>query len=219
MLTSPLYNIEGEKTGTIELPEKIFGLEINNDLIYQAIIAQTANQRRPLAHAKDRGEVRGGGRKPWRQKGTGRARHGSIRSPLWRGGGITFGPTKKKVFTKKINKKAKKKALLMVLSSKLKDKELVVLDKLELKEPRTKPMAEILNKIFLPRGKAGKKAPKNILIATSKKDGNIIRANRNIPYTKTIAADSLNVLDLLSFKYLLIDKEGIKVIGKTYGTV
>ncbi len=208
-LNLSVYNIQGEKTGTIELSEKIFGLKINNDLVYQAIIVQMAARRAPLAHTKERGEVRGGGRKPWRQKGTGRARHGSIRSPIWRGGGTTFGPRKEKVFTKKMNKKAKKKALLMALSSKVKDKELIILDKLELKKPKTKLMAEIINKLL-------KKTPKSILIATPKKDENIIRANRNLPYTKTIAANSLNIIDLLSFKYLLLDKEAIKVIEKTH---
>lgn len=212
MLSLPVYNIQGEKTGTIELSEKIFGLKINNDLVYQAITVQMAGRRTPLAHTKERGEVRGGGRKPWRQKGTGRARHGSIRSPIWRGGGTTFGPRKEKVFAKKINKKARRKALLMALSSKIKDKELVILDKLELKEPKTKLMAEIISKLF-------KKTPKSILIATPKKDENIIRANRNLPYTKTIAANSLNIIDLLSFKYLFLDKEAIKMIEKTYETV
>jgi large subunit ribosomal protein L4 len=212
MLSLPVYNIQGEKTGTIELSEKIFGLKINNDLVYQAITVQMAGRRTPLAHTKERGEVRGGGRKPWRQKGTGRARHGSIRSPIWRGGGTTFGPRKEKVFAKKMNKKARRKALLMALSSKIKDKELVILDKLELKEPKTKLMAEMISKAF-------KKTPKSILIATPKKDENIIRANRNLPYTKTIAADSLNIIDLLSFKYLFLDKEAIKMIEKTYETV
>ena len=212
MLSLPVYNIQGEKTGTIELSEKIFGLKINNDLVYQAITVQMAGRRTPLAHTKERGEVRGGGRKPWRQKGTGRARHGSIRSPIWRGGGTTFGPRKEKVFAKKMNKKARRKALLMALSSKIKDKELVILDKLELKEPKTKLMAEMISKAF-------KKTPKSILIATPKKDENIIRANRNLPYTKTIAADSLNIIDLLSFKYLFLDKEAIKIIEKTYETV
>ncbi len=211
MLTMPIYNIQGEKTGTIELSEKIFGLKINNDLVYQAIAVQMAGRRTPLAHTKERGEVRGGGRKPWRQKGTGRARHGSIRSPIWRGGGITFGPRKEKVFAKKINKKAKRKALLMALSSKVKDKELVILDKLELKEPKTKLMAEIISKLF-------KKQP-SVLVATAKKDEKIIRANRNLSYTKTIAANSLNIIDLLSFKYLFLDKEAIKVIEKTYELV
>lgn len=212
MLTVPVYNIEGEKVGITKLPADIFGLEINNDLIYQAVNVQMANQRKPLAHTKDRGEVRGGGRKPWRQKGTGRARHGSIRSPLWRGGGITFGPRKEKVFAKKINKKARRKAFFMALSSKVKDKELVVLDKLEIKEPKTKLMTRILKKLF-------KDKRASILIATPKGAENIIKANQNISYTKTIGADSLNVIDLLSFKYLLLDKEAIKIIEDTYGNI
>lgn len=210
-LTASVYNIEGEKIGTIKLPEKIFGLEINNDLLYQTINIQLANRRKPLANTKGRGEVRGGGKKPWRQKGTGRARHGSIRSPIWVGGGITFGPKKERVFAKKINRKVKRKALFMALSSKVKDKELVVLDKLKLKEPKTKLMAELVDRIF----KKQLKKP-SILIATSKKDESVIRANQNLSYAKTIPADSLNVLDLLSFKYLLLDKEAMKVIEETY---
>ena len=208
MLSVSVYNMKGEEVGTTKLPEKIFNIEINNDLLYQAIVVQRAHQRKSLAQSKDRSEVRGGGRKPWRQKGTGRARHGSIRSPIWIGGGVTFGPSKEKKFEKKINKKVKRKALFMALSSKVKDKELILLEKLELKEPKTKLMAEVLEKIL---------KKKNALIVISKKDEKIIRANRNLPYTKTISADSLNVIDLLSFKYLILDKEAIKVIEKTYG--
>lgn len=209
MTTISVYNMEGEETGKVDLPAEIFNIEINTDLIYQAILVQTANSRTHLAHAKDRSEVRGGGRKPWRQKGTGRARHGSTRSPIWAGGGVTFGPRKEKKFDKKINKKAKRKALFMALSSKFKDKELIVLDKLELKEPKTKLMINLINKLF-------KKEKEPTILVATKKDENIIRANQNIPHTKTISADSLNVLDLLSFKYLLLDKEAIKLIEKTY---
>ncbi|MFZ5559641.1 MAG: 50S ribosomal protein L4 [Patescibacteria group bacterium] len=209
MLSTPIYNLEGERAGTIELPKNIFGLEINNDLIYQAVNAQLAKRRRHLAKVKDRSEVRGGGRKPWRQKGTGRARHGSIRSPLWRGGGVTFGPVSEKVYKIKINKKAKRKALFMVLSSKLKDKELVVLEELKLKQGKTKLIVNLINKIL-------KRKKPSVLIALSQKDENIVRASRNIPYAKTLLANSLNVLDLLSFKYLFLDKEGIKIIEKTY---
>ncbi len=213
MIKVSVHNLEGEEVGTINLPKEIFGVEINNDLIYQAANAQTANSRFHLAHAKDRSEVRGGGRKQWRQKGTGRARHGSIRSPLWRGGGATFGPKLEENFEKKINKKARRKAIFMILTSKVQDKELIVLDELKIKEPKTKIMAEIISKII----KEAKKP--SILITIPKKDKNTIIASKNIPNTKTILADSLNVLDLLSFKYLLIDKEAIKVIEKTYGTV
>ena len=207
-----IYNTEGKKVGTATLLPKIFDVKINPDLVHQAVVAQLANKRQVIAYTKDKSEVRGGGRKPWRQKGTGRARHGSIRSPIWRGGGITFGPTKERNFGKKINKKMKRKALFMVLTSKVKDNELILLDKLELKEPKTKLIADILERIF-------KKKQKSVLVVIPKKDENIIRANKNIPHTKTLRADSLNILDLLSFKYLLMPKEAIKIIEETYGTV
>ncbi len=213
MIKLDVYNLEGENTGTIELPENIFDVDINNDVIYQVVNAQIANNRQSLAHTKNRGEVRGGGKKPWRQKGTGRARHGSIRSPLWRGGGVTFGPRNEKNFSRKINKKIRQKALFMVLTSKVKDKELIILNDLKIKEPKTKLMADIIFKIF-----KNKKKP-SVLMAISKKDENIIIASKNIYNLKTIFADSLNVLDLLSFKYLLLDKESIQVIEKTYGNI
>lgn len=205
-----IYNTEGKKVGTAKLPPEIFDVKINPDLIQQAVVTQRANARQILAHTKDRSEVRGGGKKPWRQKGTGRARHGSIRSPLWRGGGVTFGPRKERIFKKKINKKMKRKALFMVLTSKVKDNELILLDKLELKEPKTKLMTNVLEKV---------KSSKSVLIVIPKSDANIIRAARNIPHIKTLLADSLNVIDLLSFKYLLMPEDAIKVIEKTYGTV
>ena len=213
MLNLPIYNLEGEKTGTIKLPEKIFGLKINNNLIYQVINVQLANKRKHLAKVKDRGEVRGGGRKPWRQKGTGRARHGSIRSPLWKGGGVTFGPNPGKIFNRKINKKAKRKAILMALSSKANDKELIIMEDLKIKEAKTKVMFNLINKIL----KEEKKS--SILLTASQKDENLIKAIRNIPNTKIISVNSLNVFDLLSFKYLFLDKEGIKIIEKTYASI
>jgi len=209
MLSLPVYNKEGEETGTIKLPKEIFDVEINNDLLYQAINIQFTNRRNHLAKTKDRSEVRGGGKKPWRQKGTGRARHGSIRSPLWVGGGVTFGPNLDKVFARKINKKARKKALFMALSSKVKDKEMIVIDELK-GEGKTKSMADLLGKIIKD------KKENSVLIVTPKKDENIFKSIKNISFARTLAADSLNVLDLLSFKYLLLDKEAIKVIEKTY---
>jgi large subunit ribosomal protein L4 len=208
-----VYNLEGESAGAIELPEDIFNVDINDDVIYQVINTQIANNRQSLAHTKNRSDVRGGGKKPWRQKGTGRARHGSIRSPLWRGGGVTFGPRNDKNFSRKINKKIKQKALFMVLTSKVRDKELIVLDDLKIKEPKTKLMAGVISKIF-----KKEKSP-SILMAISQKNENITVASKNVCNLKTIFADSLNVLDLLSFKYLLLDKEAIKVIEKTYGDV
>ena len=125
-----VYNQEGKEVGKVLLPKEIFEVKVNPDLVHQVVVCQMANRRQPIAHTKDRGEVRGGGRKPWSQKGTGRARHGSIRSPLWIGGGVTFGPRKEKIFKKKIPKKMRRKALFMVLSGKAKENLLLVLDKL-----------------------------------------------------------------------------------------
>ncbi len=208
------YNLQGKKIGTVNLPPEVFDIKANPELIHQALVAQLSSQRQSLAHVKDRSEKRGGGRKPWRQKGTGRARHGSIRSPIWRGGGVTFGPRKDRKLKKKINKKMKRKALLMCLSSKAEHKELIVLDNLELEKPKTKLMAEIFKNIL----KKGEKSSLVIAPSDKKKNQNLIKANQNIPYSKTIPVDSLNVLDLLSFKYLILSKEVIKVIKQIYGS-
>lgn len=202
-----IYNQEGKKIEPIELPAEIFAVPMNKDLVHQAVVSQMANSRRVLAHAKDRSERRGGGAKPWRQKGTGRARHGSVRSPIWRGGGVTFGPSKERVFTKKINKKMKRRALLMALSSKAKDKEIVLLDKLELAQAKTREMLKVLRSLRI---------DKTALIVLDKTSQKIIRTARNIPEAKTISADSLNVIDVLSYKYLLMPKGVIEIIKKTY---
>ena len=167
-----------------------------------------ANRRKQIAHTKTRAEVRGGGRKPWRQKGTGRARAGSIRSPIWRGGGVTFGPRKEKVFKKKIPKKMKRKALFMILSAKVKNNLLILVDKLKLEKAKTKLMSQILTKL------PSKKDP--VLIALPAIDKNLILAARNIPHIATIQVKDLNCLDLLSFKYLILPKDAIKVIKETF---
>jgi large subunit ribosomal protein L4 len=203
-----VYNQEGKEVGQTLLPKEIFGVKVNPDLVHQVVISQMANRRRMIAHTKGRAEVRGGGRKPWRQKGTGRARAGSIRSPLWRGGGVTFGPTKKRVFKKKINKKMRKNTLLMILSAKAKNNLLLILDKLSFPEVKTKLMAKILKKLPLKKD--------SCLIALPRKDEKIIRATRNIPNAQTIEARNLNALDLLSFKYLIMPKETIKTIKETF---
>ncbi|MBZ9572816.1 50S ribosomal protein L4 [Patescibacteria group bacterium] len=202
------YNQEGKKTGQTRLPKEIFDIEINPDLVHQVVVSQMANRRQRIAHTKERGEVRGGGRKPWVQKGTGRARAGSIRSPLWKGGGVTFGPRKEKVFKKKIPKKMKRKALLMVLSGKAKNNLLVLMDKLKIEKPKTRQISEILNKLPC--------KTQNTLIVLSEVNRNLILAARNIPKVETIEARNLNSLDLLSFKYLIIPKDTIKVIKETF---
>lgn len=202
-----VYNLEGKKEEELDLPEEIFAVELQDDLVHQAVVAQLANSRQVLANTKNRGEVRGGGRKPWKQKGTGRARHGSIRSPLWKGGGVTFGPTTNRNYSKKINKKMKTKALFMVLSSKLKNGDLVVVKDLKLKKGSTKIMRDILNNLQV-KGKT--------IIALAKKNDNVIKSTNNIPKVSTIASNSLNVVDLLKNKTLITDVKGIEKIQETY---
>ncbi len=202
-----VYNKEGEKKGDVSLPSEIFEVEINSDLLHQAIVSQMANRRERIAHTKDRSEKRGGGRKPWRQKGTGRARHGSIRSPIWRGGGVTFGPRKERVFKKKINKKEKKKALFMALSGKAKENLIVVLDKMEVKEPKTSQLSFLEN---LPCKEGSK------LLITPKGDEKTYLAARNIPDLQLMRAQDINSLDLMSFKYLVFPKETIEILKETF---
>lgn len=203
-----VYNQEGKETGQALLPKEIFDVKINPDLVHQVAVSQAANRRRVIAHTKGRGEVRGGGRKPWRQKGTGRARVGSIRSPLWRGGGVTFGPTKERVFKQKISKKMKRKALFMVLSEKAKNNLLILLDELKIEKPKTKLISNILKKLPCKE--------KSSLVALAGLDKNTILAARNISEIATFQAKDLNCLDLLSFKYLIMPKEAIKVIKAAF---
>jgi len=197
-MKADVYNLEGEAIDKAELPESVFGLEVDHSLIHQAAVAMMANQRKPWAHTKDRGERRGGSRKPWRQKGTGRSRHGSRRSPIWRKGGVVFGPRKERSYVQKINQKMRKKAILMMLSSKVQDKELKIIDKIDIN--KTKQAAQIFNNLKI----------KSVLVAQENK------AFRNIPKAKTIAPQNLNVLDLLNYKYLLVPKETIKIIEETW---
>jgi large subunit ribosomal protein L4 len=214
-----VYNKEGKEVETIVLPEKIFGVEVNPDLVHQVVVSQMANRRIPIAHTKDRGEVSGGGKKPWRQKGTGRARHGSIRSPLWKGGGVTFGPRKEKVFEKRIPKKMARKALFMVLSAKAKNNLLVILDELKLDTYKTKQMVSLINKLPLSKKEDKKNKKKNkisALILLPTMDKKAILASRNIEGVSSMQAKDINALDLLSFKHIIMPKESIKVIEETF---
>lgn len=203
-----IYDQNGKAIGQIRLPSEIFEVKVNPDLVHQVVISQMANRRRRLAKVKTRAEVSGGGRKPWRQKGTGRARVGSIRSPLWRGGGIVFGPTPQKVYLKTIPRKMKRKALLMVLSGKAKNNLVIVVDKLKIDQPKTKKIVEILKKLPCQE--------KSSLIALPQYDRNLILAARNLPKIDTIWAKNLNPLDLLAFKYLILPKDSIQVIKETF---
>lgn len=203
-----VINQKGEAVSEVLLPKDIFDVEMNADLVHQVVLAQTSNKRQKIAKTKDRQEVRGGGRKPWRQKGTGRARAGSSRSPLWKGGGVAFGPRPERVLKKKINKTMRRKALFMVLSSKVKDKKVLILDDLKMEKIKTKLMAEILNKLFLSQGTG--------IVALPGKEDVLVKSIRNIKGAKPMSAKDLNVLDLLSHKYLLMPKESIKVIKETF---
>ena len=207
----PLYNQKAENIGKVELPEKIFDVKMNNDLVHQVVTSQRSNKRQVIAHTKGRGEVRGGGKKPWKQKGTGRARVGSIRSPIWKGGGVTGGPTKERNFKKKINKKMARKALFMVLSSKVKDNQLFVLDNIILENPKTKEMAVILKNISSLMGKK----PTTLLILPSM-DEKIKRSSKNLPNFTAVEARNLNPLEILSYKNLVLVKDSIDALSKTF---
>lgn len=197
-MKTPLYNLENAKIGEIELPDQLFNRPWNADLVEQAIRVQTANRRRPLAHAKGRGEVRGGGRKPWRQKGTGRARQGSIRSPLWRGGGVSHGPTKERSFALSLNKKMRRAALASALSRKLRDEELKIVRALPGDIQKTKELARAL-KPFLP----------SILLVPSAENKLIYRASANLPKVKALHPTSLNVEDILKYRHILLDEKAV----------
>ncbi|MDP3954192.1 MAG: 50S ribosomal protein L4 [bacterium] len=217
-MKTDLYNQSGEVIGDVELPDKFFGVKVNNNLVHEAVVAQMANRRQVLAHTKDRGEVRGGGIKPWRQKGTGRARHGSIRSPIWAHGGVAFGPTKNRNFSKKINKRARQAAVFMVLSSKLKSEHFMVVDQIKLNEVKTKEANNVLSVISdkFKNYKKSKIKKDPVLIVMAAKNPELQRTFRNLPFVDVMGVDSLNVVDLLKNKYLLMMKDSIQVMEKHY---
>lgn len=208
-MKSILYNQKGEKVGEVQLPKEIFNISLKADLLHQVVRYYESLQREIIAKAKDRSEVRGGGRKPWRQKGTGKARHGSNRSPIWKGGGVTFGPITEKKYQKNINKKMLNKALKGTLSKKLKDEEILFLDKIETKDEKTKSVSDIINKLS-----KIKKDIKNkkIIFILNKKDEKFLKASKNIKKAFTIPSNSLNAHFLLKAKYLVIEKDAIKNI-------
>ena len=202
------YNQSGEKKGQAVLSKEVFGLEINSDLVHQVVVSQMSNRRQNTAHTKGRGEVRGGGRKPWRQKGTGRARHGSIRSPIWRGGGVTFGPRNERNYKKIVPVKMKRKALFMVLSGKVKNNLLVLINEFKFASIKTMEVAKLLGKLPCKTG--------SVLIVLPKIDKPAILSVRNLPRVETIQAKDLNALDLLNYKWLIMSKQSIKIIKETF---
>ncbi|HSH36140.1 50S ribosomal protein L4 [Schnuerera sp.] len=201
-----VYNILGEQVGEIELKEDIFGVEVNQHVLYEVVKNQLANKRQGTQSVKTRAEVRGGGRKPWRQKGTGRARQGSIRAPHWVGGGVAFAP-KPRDYSYKVPKKVKRLAMKSALSSKVLNDELVVLEELNLEEPKTKEMIKILGNI-----KAGKKA----LIVMDEKNINVIKAARNIPNVETTFVNTLNVYDILNYDSFIITKDAVRKVEEVF---
>jgi len=205
-MESKLYNQKAEEAGKIDLPESVFNLPWNSDLVHQVVTAMQANIRSPWAHTKTRGEVSGGGKKPWRQKGLGKARHGSIRSPIWVGGGIAHGPRKDKDYSVKINVKAKKKAFYTVLSQKLRDNEILFLDKMDFSQPKTKEAVEVVNSLSKIGGfeKMKTKKKNKAILALEKYEPNVSKSFRNIPGMEIYQARNLNILDILNFKYLVI---------------
>ncbi|MBI2098917.1 50S ribosomal protein L4 [Candidatus Uhrbacteria bacterium] len=207
-LKAKVYNEEGRTVGEVKLDPAVFAVAGNSSLLHQAVTAQQANARKPIAHTKDRGEVSGGGKKPWKQKGTGRARHGSIRSPIWVGGGVTFGPNKDRNFGVKINKKMKRKALLMCLSDKAAESKVIVLDKFAMEDYKTSRVAKLLKNLSCVGG---------TIFVLPGVDQVIKKSAQNIPRLQTAMAGSLNAVDLLKAKNLLTTSDGLEAISKLWG--
>ena len=201
-----LYDITGSQVGDIELSDVVFGVEVNTHVMYEAVKNYLANQRQGTQSAKLRGEVRGGGRKPWRQKGTGRARQGSTRSPQWKGGGVVFAP-KPRDYSYSIPKKVKRLALKSALSSKVQDQEIIVVDKLVLEQPKTKELVKVLGNL-----KSGKKT----LVVIPERDEAVVRAAANIPGVKTAYVNTINVYDILNCDSFLITKEAVNKVEEVY---
>src|SRR5690554_3002782 len=202
MPTLNLFNQAGEKISEVALNDAIFGITPNQQVLYDVVNAQRAALRQGTAKTKTRAEVRGGGKKPWRQKGTGRARQGSIRSPQWRGGGIVFGPVPRS-FSKKMNKKERRLALKSALSYKVMGKELLAIDNFAITSPKTKDMIEVLNNL---------KIDKSVLIVVNELSENVVLGTRNLSDIKVISANEVNTYDLVTYDYLLIEEEAIKVL-------
>ncbi len=202
-----IYSLNGKKVGEEKISSEVFGLSDNDQLLHQVYVSQRANQRQVIAHTKNRSERAGSGKKPWKQKGTGNARTGSIRNPIWRGGGIVFGPTKNRNFKKNINQKMKQKAIKIALSAKIRNERMIVVDKLEIKEKKTQAFAKALEKL---------KIKGSLLVGFNQKESDNYLYLRNIANTKGILENQINVLDMLNYKYLLLSIDSVKSIEKRY---
>lgn len=217
-LSTPVYDAGGKEVRKINLPDSLFNAKRNDDLVHQVIVSMESNARVPIAHVKDRGDVRGGGRKPWKQKGTGRARHGSRRSPIWVGGGVTHGPSNERNFSKKVNKKMSTQALAVVLSSKLKDGKVLFVDAPSMDEPKTAEAKKMLNTLSKVEGfeMLSNRRNNSALIAFSKNDENLVKSFRNMGNVGLAETKNINPASVLSYKYLVImnPEESLEALEK-----
>ena len=200
-----VLNMEGSEVGTIELSDAVFGVEVNEHLVHQAVLSQLANNRQGTQKAKTRSEVSGGGRKPWRQKGTGHARQGSTRSPQWTGGGVVFAPTPRD-YSVKMNKKEKQLAMKSVLTSKVNESKFIVLDELKLAEIKTKQIKAVLDNLKVEKA----------LIVTKEKDDVVVKSANNLPKVATTALNNINVYDILKYDTVVVTSEAVAAIEEVY---
>ncbi|MCE9585859.1 50S ribosomal protein L4 [Candidatus Uhrbacteria bacterium] len=207
MTSISLYSQDGKAVGELALNEALFGIKPNKALVHEVMVAQRNNARRSIASTKTKGEVSGGGKKPWKQKGTGRARQGSIRSPQWVGGGIAFGPLSERNFSQKVNKKAKRTALLMALSDKVLDKKMIAIESIKTESPKTKVMAEMIKKLPLDR---------NTLLVAPASNPSLLRMVRNIPNVKLVTVNSVNLNDVLTYRSVAFLKDAVAAFEKIY---
>ncbi len=205
MATVAVYNTEGKEVDKLELNDAVFGVEINEHLVHMAVVAQLANKRQGTQSAKTRAEVRGGGKKPWRQKGTGHARQGSTRSPQWTGGGVVFAP-KPRDYSIKLNKKEKAGAMKSALTSRVNEEKFIVLDELKLDEIKTKKFVEVLNNLEVSKA----------LVVTKDNDENVVLSARNVANVKTALTNTINVYDILKYDTVVITKDAVAAIEEVY---
>ena len=205
MASVAVYNMEGKEVGTIELNDAVFGVKVNEHLVHMAVVQHLANKRQGTQKAKTRGEVSGGGRKPWKQKGTGHARQGSTRSPQWTGGGMVFAPVPRD-YSFKMNKKEKRAALKSALTSKVQDSNLIVVDELKFNEIKTKNFVAVMNNLKVEKG----------LVVIEGNDANVVLSARNLPAIDTIQADEINVYDIMKAKKVVLTKNAVAKIEEVY---
>ena len=205
MANVSVYNMEGKEVGTLELNDAVFGVEVNEHLVHLAVVAQLANKRQGTQKAKTRSEVSGGGRKPWRQKGTGHARQGSTRSPQWKGGGVVFAPTPRD-YTIRLNKKEKRAALKSALTSRVQDNKFIVVDEFKFDEIKTKKFQNVMDNLKVSKA----------LVVLNENDANVVLSARNIPTVKTALTNTINVFDILKYNTVIVTKAAVATIEEVY---